>query len=68
MEEFPLCILSNKDSKTYQNLLEYQQDYLEALESSPNIENQLICWFQMATKPVLMLMHANICLWVQLFG
>jgi hypothetical protein len=35
----------DKDTKTFENLVECQQDYLEALVGFPNIDDQVICWF-----------------------
>jgi hypothetical protein len=55
----------DKDAKTFNNLVECQQDYLETL--APNIDDQLICWFHTDQKPVLMPMHDYIRCQVQLF-
>ena len=43
--------------KTFDNLVECQQDYLEALAGFPNIGDQWIRWFCTARKPALMPTH-----------
>ena len=55
-------------SKTYENFVECQRDYLEALARFPNIGDQLIRWFRTARKPALMPMHDYMRRRVQLVG
>lgn len=42
-----------------ENVLEWQQDYLEVHAGFPNVGDRLIYWFCMARKPVLMPMHTT---------
>jgi hypothetical protein len=56
------------ESKTFDNLVKCQQDYLEALVGFPNIGDQLIRWFHTARKPALMPMQDYMRHRVQLVG
>jgi hypothetical protein len=57
-----------KENKTFENFVECQRDYLKVLARFLNITNQLIRWFRMAQKPVLMPTHDYMPRRVQLFG
>lgn len=52
----------------FENLIECQQDYLEAVAWFPNIDDQLICWFRTAQKQALMPIHDYMHRKVQLFS